>query len=80
MPIYNSSFPLPSYGLLAKPELILKDGNSGLTSHTFLMSFFRRDEPQDRMQRNIRRNTLLHRLILPRLKTLLSQREKFLSP
>lgn len=77
MPIFNCCFLLPSYGLLAKPELTLKDGNSGVLSHTFLLSFFRWEEPQDRMQRNMRRNTLLHGLILHRLKTLLSQREKF---
>ena len=77
MPIFNSCFLLPSYGLLAKPELTLKDGNSGVMSHTFLLSFFRWEEPQDRMQRNIRKNTLLHGLILHRLKTLLSQKEKF---
>jgi len=77
MAVSNSSFVLPSYGLLAKPELTLKDQNSGVTSHTFLVSFFRWEVPQDRMQRNIRRNTLLHGLILHRLKTLLSQRKKF---
>ena len=62
---------------MAKPELTQKDGNSGIMSHTFLLSFFRWEEPQDRIQRNIRRNTVLHGLILHRLKTLLSQREKF---
>lgn len=62
MPICNSCFILPSYGLLAKPELTVKGKNSGVMSHTFLMSFFRCEEPRDRMQRNIRRNTLLHEL------------------
>lgn len=62
--------------ILAKPELTGKDGNSGVMSHTFLMGFFRWEEPQDTMQRNIRRNTLLHGLILHRLKTLLNQKKK----
>lgn len=62
MPVCNSCFLLASYGLLAKPELTLKERNSGVT-HTFLMSFFFRcEEPRDRMQRNIRRNTLLHEI------------------
>lgn len=77
MTIFISCFLLPSYGLLAKPELTLKDVNSGVMSHTFLLSFFKWEEPQGRMQRNIRRNTLLHEPILHRLKTLLRQRDKF---
>lgn len=75
--IFNSCFFHHLTAILAKPELTGKDGNSGVMSHTFLLSFFRWEESQDRMQRNIRRNTLLHGLIVHRLKTLLNQKKKF---
>lgn len=78
MPIFNSCFFLPAYGLLAKPELTLKYTNSGVTSHTFLLSFFKWEEPQDRVHRNIRRNTLLHGQISHGLKTLLKPEASFI--
>lgn len=77
VPGFNSCYFLPPYDLLATAELTLNNGDSGVISHTFLMSFIRWEVPQDRMERNIRRDTLIHRLILHRLKTLSGWREKF---